>query len=49
MAALYDARARGDAAGAAVTEACRSVLAARRKDGRSTHPFHWAAFAATGD
>jgi CHAT domain-containing protein len=49
MRALYDARARGDAAGVAVQHACRSVLAARRADGRSTHPFYWAAFTATGE
>jgi len=47
MAALYAARRAGSAAGAAVGGACRSVLEARRRDGRSTHPFYWAAFGAT--
>lgn len=49
MQALYAARARGSGAGAAVTEASREVLEARRADGRSTHPFYWAAFTASGD
>jgi len=31
-----------------MAEASRDVLAARRKAGRSTHPFYWAAFSATG-
>ncbi len=49
MALLYAGRARGATAGAAVGGACRGVLTARRRAGRSTHPFHWAAFAATGE
>jgi CHAT domain-containing protein len=49
MLALYTARARGMQAGDAVAEASRRVLAARRADGRSTHPFYWAAFSATGE
>ncbi len=49
MIRLYAARARGDAAGPAVEQACRAALAARRKDGRSTHPFYWAAFTASGE
>jgi CHAT domain-containing protein len=50
MEALYAARARGLTSGAAALEsASRSVLAARRKSGRSTHPFYWAAFGASGE
>lgn len=49
MDALYRARARVHSAGAAVQEACREVLVARRASGRSTDPFHWAAFVATGE
>lgn len=49
MRALYAARAEGhtDAADA-VRQASRRVLAARRANGRATHPFHWAAFSASG-
>jgi hypothetical protein len=49
MLALYAARLRGLSAGAAVRAASRAALAARRLDGRSTHPFYWAGFEATGD
>jgi CHAT domain-containing protein len=49
MMRLYEARARGLGAGAAVRAAARATLAARRASGRSTHPFHWAAFTASGD
>ena len=49
MNALYAARRPGKSAGAAVGDACRSVLAARRASGRSTHPFYWAAFTASGE
>jgi tetratricopeptide (TPR) repeat protein len=49
MSALYASRARGRGAGAAAGEATRAVLAARRAQGRSTHPFHWAAFTAWGE
>jgi CHAT domain-containing protein len=49
MNALYNARASGLPAGATVGEACRAVLAARRASGRSTHPFFWAAFTASGE
>ena len=49
MQALYAHRAQGATlAAAAMAEASRDVLAARRKAGRSTHPFYWAAFSATG-
>ena len=33
----------------AVREASLTVLSQRRKAGRSTHPFYWAAFVAAGD
>lgn len=50
MAALHRARARGaTGAGAAMRQASREVLRARRADGRGTHPYYWAAFTATGD
>jgi len=49
MQALYAARAAGHTeADEAVREASRQVLAARRASGRPTHPFHWAAFSASG-
>jgi len=34
---------------AAVRAASREVLRRRRDAGDTTHPFHWAAFVATGD
>jgi hypothetical protein len=50
MTALHRARARGaTGAGRAMQEASREILRARRADGRTTHPFYWAAFTATGD
>jgi len=50
MQALYAARASGaSGAGAAVGDACRRLLSERRAGGRSTHPFYWAAFTASGD
>ena len=33
----------------AMRSACRKLLAERREQGRSTHPFGWAAFVAAGD
>ncbi|NOT34496.1 MAG: CHAT domain-containing protein, partial [Candidatus Eisenbacteria bacterium] len=49
MRALY---ARPDSAhrstGEALRQASRTVLAARRKSKRTTHPFYWAAFTASG-
>jgi CHAT domain-containing protein/tetratricopeptide (TPR) repeat protein len=49
MEALYDARLHGgEDAAAAVRDASRRVLAARRAAHRSTHPFYWAAFSASG-
>jgi CHAT domain-containing protein len=50
MEALYAARAAGSArASEAIAQACRSMLKARRRDGRSTHPFYWAAFTSSGE
>jgi CHAT domain-containing protein len=50
MKQLYSARAEGaTSAAAAMESATRHVLAARRKDGRTTHPFYWAAFGASGE
>ena len=50
MEALYAARAHGAESGAAALEsASRAVLATRRRAHRSTHPFYWAAFGATGE
>lgn len=48
MERLYAARSRGAGAAAAVGEACRQTLAARRSSASSTHPFYWAAFSASG-
>ncbi|NOT34495.1 MAG: CHAT domain-containing protein [Candidatus Eisenbacteria bacterium] len=49
MRALYQARAAGALGGAeAVAKACRATLEARRQSRRTTHPFYWAAFTATG-
>jgi hypothetical protein len=50
MTALYRARAGGAAgAAAAIESASRTVLAERRRDHRSTHPFYWAAFTPSGE
>lgn len=50
MTALYDERlTRQQPTAEAVRAADRRMLAERRRDGRSTHPFYWAAFVATGD
>ena len=50
MQALYRARAGGALrAGDAMAIADRAVLAARRASHRSTHPFYWAAFTASGE
>jgi CHAT domain-containing protein len=49
MRALYDARfARGLDGAAAARDAALTVLAARRRAGRSTHPYHWAGFVIEG-
>jgi CHAT domain-containing protein len=50
MTALYEARTQGArTATAAMQQASRSVLKARRATGRGTHPFYWAAFTASGE
>jgi tetratricopeptide (TPR) repeat protein len=49
MLGLYAARLRNLPAGDAVREASRMMLEQRRRDGRSTHPFYWAGFAAVGE
>lgn len=49
MRALYAARATGAHAAASIQAAHRATLAARRAAKRSTHPFYWAAFVASGD
>jgi tetratricopeptide (TPR) repeat protein len=50
MRALYVARAGGSASAAqAMAASSRSVLKSRRQSGRSTHPFYWAAFIASGE
>ena len=48
--ALYAARSGGaSSAAVALQSPSRTVLTARRKEGRSTHPFYWAAFSASGE
>lgn len=50
MRALYAARIeQGLDTAASLVAAQRSVLAARRAGGDSTHPYYWAAFVASGD
>jgi CHAT domain-containing protein len=50
MRALYASRFVDDRPTAeAVRDACLEVLRSRREEGRSTHPFYWAAFVAVGD
>ncbi|MGH7724408.1 MAG: CHAT domain-containing protein [Candidatus Eiseniibacteriota bacterium] len=50
MEALYEARRSGSTVAAQATEAAsRSVLKARCAASRSTHPFYWAAFSASGE
>ena len=50
MRQLYDARTGGERRGAAAVQAvCRRILAERRTGGRTTHPFYWAAFTASGE
>ena len=47
---LYQVRSAGEARAAVALQAtCRRVLAERRRAGRSTHPFYWAAFTASGE
>jgi CHAT domain-containing protein len=50
MRALYAARfGRGLWTAESVREASLRVLGERRRKGRSTHPFYWAGFVASGD
>jgi CHAT domain-containing protein/tetratricopeptide (TPR) repeat protein len=50
MRALYESRARGAThAAQAMANASKSVLEQRRRAHRSTHPFYWAAFTASGE
>ncbi len=50
MQTLYQVRTGGETRAAAALQAtCRRVLAERRRSGRSTHPFYWAAFTASGE
>jgi CHAT domain-containing protein len=50
MAQLYQARLTQNlATDQAVRSACRALLAERHQRGLDTHPFHWAAFVASGD
>jgi CHAT domain-containing protein len=50
MRALYQARSRGaSSATEAIAVASRSTLEARRRSHRTTHPFYWAAFTASGE
>jgi CHAT domain-containing protein len=49
MRALYAARATdGGSVSRAMRAASRAVLESRRHEHRTTHPFYWAAFTATG-
>jgi CHAT domain-containing protein len=50
MTELYRGRfVRGTTTAAAVRAANRTLLAARRAHGQSTHPLYWSGFIATGD
>jgi CHAT domain-containing protein len=50
MKALYVSRAaEGVSAAGAIRAASRTVLEQRRREHRSTHPFYWAAFTASGE
>lgn len=50
MQRLYAARlGDGDSTITAVAQAQRGLLAARRGDGQSVHPYYWASFIAAGD
>ena len=50
MRRLYEARLTdGLDTPDAVRSACRELLSQRRRDKADTHPFHWAAFVASGD
>jgi tetratricopeptide (TPR) repeat protein len=50
MAELYRGKfVRGDTTATSIRAASRSLLAARRAAGQSTHPLYWSGFIATGD
>jgi CHAT domain-containing protein len=49
MRELYLARASGVPTDAAVEHASLALLAERRREGKSTHPFYWGGFIASGD
>jgi len=50
MRALYESRTRrGADTATAVRDAARAMIAARRAASLDTHPFHWAAFVASGE
>ena len=49
MQRLYENRLAGASSAEAVRGASLQTLEARRRAGRSTHPFYWGAFVATGD
>jgi CHAT domain-containing protein/tetratricopeptide (TPR) repeat protein len=49
MHALYSARFAGQSTAAAVRRASLTMIEARRRLHRSTHPFYWGAFVAAGD
>jgi len=49
MQALYRARLGGVSTADAVRSAHLTTLEARRRQGRSTHPYYWAPFVAVGD
>jgi CHAT domain-containing protein len=50
MRQLYRARIAGARSAAeSMASACRATLKARRKSGRSIHPFYWAAFTSSGE
>ena len=48
MSLFYEGRLKGLPAAEALRDASRRMLAVRRAKGRSTHPFFWAGFVATG-
>jgi tetratricopeptide (TPR) repeat protein/CHAT domain-containing protein len=49
MRRLYETRLRGLTTSEAMRQASLETIRARRRAGRSTHPFYWGAFVAAGD
>jgi tetratricopeptide (TPR) repeat protein len=49
MRSLYAGRRSGLSTAEAVAAASRAMLAAQRREGRTTHPYFWGAFVAAGD